>query len=106
MKRFHQTDYIYKISTTVLPIEVTGLIYISSSSSFYVNLSTLKCGLDVINNNFLLHKDLSCASFSFNPHSFMSFVTHSIHVFLLLPFFFTPPTTSNFLHLDVYPIIS
>src|SRR2546425_13081892 len=30
----------------------------------------------------------------------MSFVTHSIHVFRLLPFFFTPPTTSNFLHLD------
>src|SRR5437867_12994769 len=72
----------------------------SSSSSFYVNLSTLKRGLDVTNNNFLLHKGLSCASFSFNPHSFMSFVTHSIHVFLPLPFFFTPPTISNFLHLD------
>src|SRR2546425_9269094 len=44
---------------------------------------------------------MSCASFSFNPLSFMSFVTHSIHVFLLLlPFFFTPPTTSNFMHLD------
>src|SRR2546425_3447637 len=47
----------------------------------------------------LLHKGLSCASSFFNPHSFMSSFTHSIHVFLGLPFL-TPPTTSKFLHLE------
>src|SRR5437867_9011355 len=30
----------------------------------------------------------------------MSFFTHSIHVFLSLPFLLTPPTTSKFLHLE------
>src|SRR2546425_486960 len=47
----------------------------------------------------LLHTDLSCASSFFNPHSLMSFFTHCIHVFLPPPFF-TPPTTSKFLHLE------
>src|SRR5437867_1323659 len=77
----------------------------SSSSSFYVNLSTLKRGLDVTNNNFLLHKDLSCASFSFNPHLSMSLFTHCIHVFLLLPFLLY---STYHLQLSAlrYPIIS
>src|SRR2546425_5390089 len=47
----------------------------------------------------LLHKGLFCASSFFNSHSFMSSFTHSIHVFLGLPFL-TPPTTSKFLHLE------
>src|SRR3989441_916924 len=47
----------------------------------------------------VLHKGLFCASSFFNPHSFMSFFTHSIHVFLHLPFL-APPTTSKFLHLE------
>src|SRR2546425_1139905 len=46
----------------------------------------------------LLHKGLFCASSFFNLQSFMSSFTHSIHVFLGLPFL-TPPTTSKFLHL-------
>src|SRR5207247_9410067 len=40
-----------------------------------------------------------CASFFFNPHSFMSSFTQSIDVFLGLPFL-TPPTTTKFLHLE------
>src|SRR5437867_5648256 len=47
----------------------------------------------------LLHKGLFCVSSFLNPHSFMSSFTHSIHVFLGLPFL-TPPTTSKFLHLE------
>src|SRR3989441_5878223 len=47
----------------------------------------------------LLHKGLSCVSSFFNPHSFMSSFTHSIHVILGLPLL-TPPTTSKFLHLE------
>src|SRR3989442_6750983 len=46
----------------------------------------------------LLHSDLFCASSFFSPIFFMSVVTHSIHVFLPLPFL-KPPTTSKFLHL-------
>src|SRR5437867_12429814 len=46
----------------------------------------------------LLHSDLFCASSFFSPIFFMSVVTHSIHVFLPLPFLM-PPTTSTFLHL-------
>src|SRR3989442_4743361 len=62
--------------------------------------STLKRGLDVTNKlTLVLHKGLFCASSIFNPHSFMSFFTHSIHVFLPLSFF-APPTTSKFLHLE------
>src|SRR2546425_2591784 len=45
----------------------------------------------------LLHSDLFCASSFFSPIFFMSVVTHSIHVFLPLPFLM-PPTTSKFLH--------
>src|SRR2546425_241697 len=47
----------------------------------------------------LLHKGLFCASSFFNPHSFMSSFTYSIHVFLGLPFL-KLPTTSKFLHLE------
>src|SRR6059036_1486171 len=41
----------------------------------------------------------------FNPHSFMSFFTHSIHVFLPLPFL-TPPTPSKILHLETQSSVS
>src|SRR3989441_9359796 len=61
-------------------------------------LSTHSAGLTLPTID-LLHKGLFCASSFFNPHSFMSFATHSIHVFLGLPFL-TPPTTSKFLHLE------
>src|SRR3989442_13217404 len=47
----------------------------------------------------LLHSDLFCASSFLSPIFFMSVVTHSIHVFLPLPFLM-PPITSNFLHLQ------
>src|SRR5207247_10126817 len=43
---------------------------------------------------------LFCASYSFNPHAFMSFFTHSILVFLPLRFLLTTPTTSKFLHFE------
>src|SRR3989442_6499452 len=49
--------------------------------------------------NKLLHTDLFCASSFFSPISFMSVITHSIHVFLPLPFLL-PPITSTFLHLE------
>src|SRR5437899_1098251 len=72
----------------------------SSSLSFYVNLSALKRRLDVINKLIkLLHSDLFCASSFFSPIFFMSVVTHSIHLFFLLPFL-VPPTTSKYLHLE------
>src|SRR2546425_10363997 len=45
-----------------------------------------------------LHSDLFCASSFFRPIFFMSLVTHSIHVFSLLPFLM-PPTTSKFVDL-------
>src|SRR5437867_4021938 len=48
----------------------------------------------------LLHKGLFCVSSFLNPHSFISSFTHSIHVFLGLPFL-TPPTTTKFLHLEI-----
>src|SRR5206468_2522310 len=43
---------------------------------------------------------LFCTSSFFDPHSLMSLSTHSIHVFLPLPFPLSPPTTSKFLHLE------
>src|SRR6266516_5883615 len=46
-----------------------------------------------------LHFCLFCASSFFRPNFFMSAATHSLHVFLPLPFF-TPPITSKFLHLE------
>src|SRR5580693_5311742 len=46
-----------------------------------------------------LHFTLSCASSLCNPRSLMSFLTHSFHVFLPLPFGLLPSTTT-FLHAD------
>src|SRR5207247_2443172 len=67
-------------------------------SSFFVTYSRLKRGLDVTNCLIkLLHSDLFCTSSFFSPIFFMSVFTHSIHVFLPLPFLM-PASTSKFLH--------
>src|SRR6266536_4210267 len=52
-----------------------------------------------------LHFVLSCAHSFFRPSLFKSCLTHSSHVFLLLPLLFVP-TTSIFLQADVQSSLS
>src|SRR6266516_1183291 len=53
----------------------------------------------------LLHFCLFCASSFFSPIFFLSATTHSLHVFLPLPFFI-PPITSTLLHLETQSLAS
>src|SRR5206468_6838562 len=48
-------------------------------------------------NIFLLHDSLSLVSSTFKPNIFISLLTHSLHVFLLLPLP-TLPSTPRFKH--------
>src|SRR5206468_5416605 len=54
-------------------------------------------GSDVAPRIFFLHNSLSLVSSTFNPNRFISLLTHSLHVFLLLPLP-TLPSTPRFKH--------
>src|SRR5206468_13043952 len=74
-------------------------IYIYHHHHHHRLASVFPClhGSDVAPKIFLLHNSLSLVSSTFNPNRFISLLTHSLHVFLLLPLP-TLPSTPRFKH--------